>query len=132
MNYATRWLKAHAADFGGDVRNLGGLGSSSGGHQIMFSAMRPRDPRYAALPLAEGAYLDASLAYVLACWPILDPFARYQYAQETGRKELVTRTEGFFLNEDSMQEGNPQRILDRGEPAASRPSVLFQGTATRT
>jgi acetyl esterase/lipase len=129
VNYATRWLKMHAADFGGDPRGLGGLGSSSGGHQIMLSAMRPRDPRYAALPLAEGPDLDASLAYVLACWPILDPFARYQYARETGRKELVTRHEWFFLTEDSMQEGNPQRILDRGEAAEKPPVVLFQGTA---
>jgi acetyl esterase len=129
VNYATRWLKAHAADFGADPRHLGGLGSSSGGHQIMLSAMRPRDPRYAAFPLAEAPDVDASLAYVLACWPILDPHARYLFAQETGRKELVTRTEGFFLTVDAMQEGNPQRILDRGERAELPPVVLLQGTA---
>jgi acetyl esterase len=129
VNYATRWLKAHATELGGDPRHIGGLGSSSGGHQIMLSAMRPRDPRYAVLPLAEAADLDASLAYVLACWPILDPYARYQFAQETGRQELVTRTEGFFLSEQAMQEGNPQRILDRGEAAVLPPIVLLQGTA---
>jgi acetyl esterase len=129
VNYATRWLKAHAADFGGDPRHLGGLGSSSGGHQIMLSAMRPRDPRYAAFPLAEAPNADASLAYVLACWPILDPYARCQYAAETGRKELVTRTQGFFLTDEAMQEGNPQRILDRGEPAELPPVILLQGTA---
>ena len=129
VNYATRWLKAHAEEFGGDARLLGGLGSSSGGHQIMLSAMRPRDPRYAALPLAELPDADASLGYVLACWPILDPYARYVFAQETGRQELVTRTEGFFLTEEAMQEGNPQRILDRGEAANLPPVVLFQGTA---
>ena len=129
VNYATRWLKAHSPDFGGDPRHLGGLGSSSGGHQIMLSAMRPRDPRYAALPLPEASDADASLGYVLACWPILDPYARYRFAQETGRKELVTRTEGFFLTEETMQEGNPQRILDRAEAAVLPPVVLLQGTA---
>jgi acetyl esterase/lipase len=129
VNYATRWLKARATDIGADPRHLGGLGSSSGGHQIMLSAMRPRDPRYAAIPLAEAPHADASLAYVLACWPILDPYARYLFAQETGRKELVTRTEGFFLTVDAMQEGNPQRILDRSEAAELPPVVLFQGTA---
>jgi acetyl esterase len=129
VNYATRWLKAHAADFGADPRHLGGLGSSSGGHQIMLSAMRPHDPRYAAFTLAEGPDLDASIAYVLACWPILDPYARCQFAQETGRQELVKRTEGFFLTVEGMQEGNPQRILDRGEPADKPRVVLFQGTA---
>lgn len=129
VNFATRWLKAHAEEFGGDPRHLGGLGSSSGGHQIMLSAMRPHDPRYAALPLPEAPDADASLGYVLACWPILDPFARCQFAQETGRKELVTRTEGFFLTEEAMQEGNPQLILERGEAAVLPPVVLLQGTA---
>src|SRR4051794_32747907 len=54
VNYGTRWLKAHAREFGADPRHLGGLGTSSGGHQVMLSAMRPRDPRYAALPLPEA------------------------------------------------------------------------------
>ncbi len=129
INYATRWLKTHAGEFGADPRHLGGLGSSSGGHQVMLSAMRPRDPRYAAIPLPDATDVDASLAYVLACWPILDPFARYFFAQETGRKELVTRTEGFFLTHDAMREGNPQAILDRGEQVELPPVLLLQGTA---
>src|SRR5205085_12571622 len=51
VNYATRWLKAHAADFDGDAREIGVRGASSGGHLAMLSALRPRDARYAALPL---------------------------------------------------------------------------------
>ncbi|HEY7064924.1 MAG TPA: alpha/beta hydrolase [Chloroflexota bacterium] len=51
VNYGTRWLKAHGADFGGDTRHRGGIGASSGGHLVMLSAMRPHDPRYAARPL---------------------------------------------------------------------------------
>ena len=129
INYATRWFKAHAREFGADPRRLGGLGSSSGGHQVMLSAMRPRDPRYAAIPLAEAPDLDASLAHVLACWPIMDPFARYFFAQETGRQELVTRTEGFFLTQEAMREGNPQVILDRGELVELPPVLVLQGTA---
>ncbi|HLH26460.1 MAG TPA: alpha/beta hydrolase [Chloroflexota bacterium] len=129
VNYATRWVKAHAPDFGADPRHLGALGSSSGGHQIMLSAMRPRDPRYAALTLPGAPDVDATVAYVLACWPILDPYARYLFAQETGRAQLVTRTEGFFLTEEAMQEGNPQRILDRGEAAELPAVLLLQGTA---
>jgi acetyl esterase len=129
VNYATRWLKAHAGEFGGDPRHLGGLGSSSGGHQVMLSAMRPRDPRYAAIPLAEAPDADASLAYVVACWPILDPFHRYFFAQQTGRQELAKRTEGFFLTQEAMREGNPQIILDRGEQVELPPTILLQGTA---
>ena len=52
INYATRWLKVHAADFNADAATAGGLGVSSGGHLILLSAMRPFDPRYTALPLA--------------------------------------------------------------------------------
>ena len=52
INYATRWLKIHAADFNADAATVGGLGVSSGGHLILLSAMRPFDPRYTALPLA--------------------------------------------------------------------------------
>jgi hypothetical protein len=46
-NYGTRWFKAHAHEYNADPRHLGGLGGSSGGHVLMLSAMRPRDPRYA-------------------------------------------------------------------------------------
>ena len=60
VNYATRWLKAHSAEFNADPQSVGGMGSSSGGHTLMMSAMRPQDHRYAALPLAEGADLTAS------------------------------------------------------------------------
>jgi acetyl esterase/lipase len=129
VNYATRWLKAHASEYGADPRHLGGLGTSSGGHQVMLSAMRPRDARYAALPLPDAPDVDASLAYVLACWPILDPFARYFFAQETGRQELVKRTEGYFVTQEAMREGNPQVILDRGEQVELPPALLLQGTA---
>ena len=31
-NYAVRWLKAHAGDFGGDGSQVGVMGRSSGGH----------------------------------------------------------------------------------------------------
>ena len=128
VNYATRWLKAHAADFNADPRHLGGLGASSGGHMIALSALRPHDPRYAGLPLAEAPDIDAMLAYVLACWAILDPYARYFFAQETGRKELVARTEGYFLTHEAMQEGNPQLVLERGEAQARPPMLIIQGT----
>ena len=128
VNYATRWLKAHARDFNGDPSRLGVRGASSGGHLAMLSAMRPRDPRYTALPLADAPEVDASVAYVIGCWPILDPYARYFFAQETGRQQLVTRTEGMFGDEATMQEASPQVILDRGERVQLPPVLILQGT----
>src|SRR4051812_23338214 len=48
INLAVRWLKQHANEFGATAAGVGGIGTSSGGHQIMLNALRPRDPRYAA------------------------------------------------------------------------------------
>src|SRR5690242_1755238 len=78
INYATRWLKLHATEFGATAECVGGLGLSSGGHMVMLSAMRPRDPRYCSIALE--ADVDASLAYVMMGWPVLDPWARYLHA----------------------------------------------------
>lgn len=129
INYATRWLKSHAADFDSDARFVGGLGSSSGGHTVMLSAMRPHDPRYTGIRLPESKEDDATLMYVLATWPVLDPYSRYLFAKETGRSHLVTATEGYFVTEDAMREGNPQLILDRGEDVTLPPALVIHGTA---
>ena len=135
-NYATRWFKAHAKDFNVDPQSIGGMGSSSGGHTVMLSAMRPSDPRYAALPLPEsdapeGDAIDASFRYLLCCWPVLDPYARYVYAKGAGEEILSVSSEAYFLNEEAMHEGNPQEILERGEKAELPPTILIQGTNDR-
>jgi acetyl esterase len=128
INYATRWLKAHAAEFGGDARHVGGLGGSSGGHLVALSAMRPRDPRYRALPLAEAPDVDATLAYLLTCYPILDPYGRYLFAKETGRDDILAATEGYFVPWETVHEGSPREILDRGEAVELPPLQIIQGT----
>lgn len=131
INYATRWLKAHAAEFGADPEAVGGLGLSSGGHQLMLSAMRPHDPRYETLALPAAPEAEATLAYVVACWSILDPYARYLFAQDTGRQDIVASTEGYFGSVEAMHEGNPQLALDRGEPVELPPTLIVQGTEDR-
>jgi acetyl esterase len=50
VNYACRWLKLHAAEFGGDASAIGVIGSSSGGHTSLLAALKPHDARYAAIP----------------------------------------------------------------------------------
>jgi acetyl esterase/lipase len=125
INYATRWLKSHAADFGATPVALGGLGLSSGGHMVMLSAMRPRDPRYTVLPTDTD--LDASLAYVMMGWPVLDPHARYLHASSRSRTDLLESHHRYFGNEATMQEANPQQILERGEQVELPPALIFQG-----
>lgn len=129
VNYATRWLKTQANDFNADPHSIGGLGTSSGGHSIMLSAMRPHDPRYAALSGAVAADVDATLLYVLAAWPVLDPYARYCFAKEQGRDALIQASEAYFLTQEAMREGNPQLMLERDEQVALPPTLIVQGTA---
>jgi acetyl esterase len=129
INYATRWLKVHAADFNADPATVGGLGVSSGGHLIMLSGMRPFVSRYTALPLAGAAGVDGTLAYVISCWGVLDPYGRYLMAQERGNKELMANHERYFLTAETMQECNLIRILQQGEKVELPPALLIQGTA---
>ena len=128
-SYAVLWLKAHASEFNASPDSVGGLGSSSGGHTLMLAAMRPHDPRYTILSSPDVEGHDGTFAYTIAGWPVLDSFARYQYAQSDGYDRLVKNTSNYFLNEDAMQEGNPQGILDRDEEADMPPFLIIQGTA---
>jgi acetyl esterase len=125
INYATRWLKTHASEFNAMANGLGGLGLSSGGQQIMLSAMRPRDPRYSALPVHSEH--DASLAYVMMGWPVIDPHARYVHARAQGKTSLLESHHQYFGDEDTMREASPQLILERGEAVERPTALIFQG-----
>jgi len=125
INCATRWLKAHAREFNGTAEGLGGLGLSSGGHMVMLSAMRPRDPRYLEHQVT-GAE-DATLAYVMMGWPVIDPHARYLHARQQGRASLLGSHHQYFGDEETMREANPQLILERGESVTLPPALIFQG-----
>ncbi len=126
INYAIRWLKQQALSISIASDRIGGIGTSSGGHQIMLGAMRPRDPRYAAIPGPEG--IEASLAFVVACWPVLDPLARYNMAKAKGMDDHVAAHHAYWPDEVAQAEGNPQMILDRGERVELPPALLIQGT----
>lgn len=128
INLAVRWLKAHAREFKLRPDRVGGLGTSSGGHQIMLSALCPRDPRYAALPLAASPDVDAGLAFIVVCWAIVDPLARYRMVREKGVDRLIQAHHAYWPSEAAMAEGNPQLILERGEAAALPPALMLQGT----
>jgi acetyl esterase len=127
VNYGIRWLKSKAVEWKGDPKTLGALGSSSGGHELQLCAMRPRDPRYGALPLPEALNLDATLAYVIVRSPISDPYARYEQAKKMQREHLVKASETYFKPWETVFEGNPQRILERGEPVTLPPMFVLQG-----
>jgi acetyl esterase/lipase len=125
INYATRWLKAHASDYNGSAEAVGGVGWSSGGHQVMLAAMRPQV--YAELPLIEAPSLDGSLAYVIMGWPVIDPLSRYRLAESQSNQSLVDNHLRYFGSEDGMIEASPPHILQRGEAVETPPALLVQG-----
>src|SRR5689334_15820985 len=93
-NYAVRWLKAKAAGWNGDAAKVGVYGSSSGGHVAELLALRPKDPRYNAIPLA-GANHDATVAWVATRSPISDTFARFQNAENRKREGMIKNNKTF-------------------------------------
>jgi acetyl esterase len=128
INYATRWLKLRAKDFDVALDKIGGLGTSSGGHQLALSALRPRDAVYGASRLPGGEIFDASLKYIVLCWSITDPLARYRMAISNGNTRLADAHRAYWPDEAAMADGNPQLILERGEAGKLPPALSLQGT----
>jgi acetyl esterase/lipase len=129
VNFALRWLRANASKFNASPKIVGVFGSSSGGHLVLLNAMRPSDPRYTTLPLA-GVSADGAIPdYMILVYPISDPLARRAYAQKVGNNAPVKSTDIYFSSSGSLQEGNPQLILDRNEPVKLPPALLLQGSA---
>jgi acetyl esterase/lipase len=128
INLGIRWLKSRADAF--HIRNgsVGGFGTSSGGHQILLAAMRPDDPRYAALPLPGFPEIDARLDFVISGWGVLEPRLRYRLARERGNQHFLDAHHAYWGDEVAMAEGSPPLILERGETAALPPALVFQGT----
>jgi acetyl esterase len=126
-NYSVRWLKAKAATWNGDGAKIGVYGSSSGGHVAELLAMRPRDPRYNAIPLDAAPDLDATVAYVATRSPISNTFARYENAERRHRESMVKNNKTFFSPWETIHEANPQEILEREEKIALVPFLIMQG-----
>ena len=133
INYGIRWAKSRAASLGSRPDQVGVMGTSSGGHQAMLTAMRPRDARYASLPLAGGA--DATVRCAVLLWPVIDPIGRYRYAKErkaAGNPDIADRVlsahDAYWKTEEAMAEGNPVMALERGEKVEMPPVLYLQST----
>ena len=124
VNLAVRWLKAHAAEFNGTT-TVGAFGNSSGGHQVVLSALRPRHANYSVLPLPNHPEIDASLAYVIAGWPVICPLYRFHFAKEFNRQEHIKAHIEYWRTEDAMAEGSPQTIVEKEEQVALPPILML-------
>ncbi|HKW94650.1 MAG TPA: alpha/beta hydrolase [Methylomirabilota bacterium] len=137
ISYGIRWLKSRAKEFHGRADHVGIMGASSGGHQAMLLAMKPRDPKFSALPSPAGAAVDGSVRCAVLCWPVIDPLSRYHYAKKLKAAgppypEVVDRVlpchDQFWVTEAAMAEGNPTLALERGESVETPPVLYLQGT----
>lgn len=124
--FAIRWLKANAAQLGLAPTIFGGIGTSSGGHLLLTTLLRPDDhaPSGATLRGQGGG-----LAFAVTCWPVADPLARYRMATAKGISNLVNAHHAFWPDEAAMEKANPQMMLDRGEAEQLPPLLMLQGTA---
>jgi acetyl esterase/lipase len=134
INYAVRWVKAHASQLNTRADLVGICGSSSGGHLAMLAAMRPNDPRYAAIALPAGSpAVDASVRCVAMAWPVINPLSRYRNALRERAKgtawvgDIPERQGSFWKNDGNMTDGNPMLMLERGEKVTMPPALWVQG-----
>jgi acetyl esterase len=121
-----RWLKSHAADVGTDAARVGLLGTSSGGHLALLAALRPDDVRYSG-PTEDGQS-GIGVPFVVACWPVSDPLARYQMVRQRANARLIEAHHAFWSDEAAMAEGSPFAIVTRGDAQQMPPVLIVQGT----
>jgi acetyl esterase len=126
-NYGVRWLKLKAASWNGDPSKIGVYGSSSGGQVAELLGMRPRDPRYNAIPLPDAPNVDATVAYIATRSPVSNTYARFQNAEEKQRDSMIKSNKTFFNPWETIFESNPQQILERHEPVTLVPLLIMQG-----
>jgi len=126
-NYSVRWLKANAAKWNGDASRVGIYASSSGGHIAELVAMRPRDPRYNAIPLPQAPNVDATVAFLAMRSPVSNTWARFKNAEDLKRDAMVKNNTTYFVPWESIHESNPQEILERHEKVTMVPMLVMQG-----
>jgi acetyl esterase/lipase len=133
INYAVRWAKLNAGKLKTRPELVALSGQSSGGHLAMLVAMRPDDPRYAAIALPPGSpKVDAGVPCVVMSWPVINPLSRYRHAKraiargEEWGKSIVPRHDAYWATEADMAEGNPMLALERGEKVRLPPAIWFQ------
>jgi len=126
-HYGVRWLKHRAREWHGDPSTLGILGSSTGGHMGELIALKPRDPKYAAIALSEAPNVDASIRYLVSRSPISDPVARFEQAEKMKRDAMIQNNRNYWVPWETIKEGNPQYILDRKEHGVLPPLLILQG-----
>ena len=128
VNYAVRWFRKNLDNLNIETKLIGGLGSSSGAQQLGIVATQPTNPLY-VIPDKQLANVDATLDFFIACWPILDPHARYKMAKEKKIDRLIEAHHLYFANPSDMIIGNPYMTIKGGKATHMPPMAIIQGGA---
>lgn len=105
---AVRWVRDQAPRLGVAPARIALMGSSSGGHLALHTALT-----------------EVDVPFVAALWPPVDPLTRYRYAKERigqpvpdGQRfdahGLVRSTEAYFGDEATMAAGSISNVLRSG------------------
>jgi acetyl esterase len=144
-NYAIRWLKSKAEEYGSQPDAVGVMGTSAGGHLAVLSALKPADDRYASLSLSESDQFDARVMCVVALWPVIDPVQRFHedLAKQSDVDADRTMSElgqqahtlaqldlrHYWVTEEAMIDGSPVLAIERGDKVET-PDILYIQAST--
>ena len=71
--------------------------------------------------------MDPTVGHIIACWPVLDPSARYEMVLNRGMQRLIDAHHAFWPSIKMMSEGNPQKIIEKGAQQKLPNLLLLQG-----
>jgi len=107
---AIEYCTNHGEELGGDPLHIGLIGSSSGGHLVLYSGIKSK----------------YKLDYVIALWPVSDPAYRYEYAKRTQRTFLINAHEKYFNDVETMQSASVQKNVKDGDWNHLPPILIVQ------
>ena len=123
---AFRWLKAKAREWKATRRTVGASAPAATSSNCAPCARRLARLQGASVARKRPAP-DATVTSVATRSPVTDPFARYQQAERMKRAEMIQNTKIYFNPWETIYDGNPQMILDRGETVSLPPLLIMQG-----
>ncbi|MFM9882083.1 MAG: alpha/beta hydrolase, partial [Burkholderiales bacterium] len=124
INYAVRWFKAHAAEFKGSADHFGIFGVSSGGHQVIMAALRPKYPGYMTIPLREAPDVDATVRYVIASGAAVDLVESMHAGDQFKLDEYMGGVAGVKAH-------SPQHVIESDEVIDTPPMLIVQAGAEK-
>jgi alpha-beta hydrolase superfamily lysophospholipase len=71
--------------------------------------------------------VDATVAWVAMRSPPSNTVARFENAERRRNESMIKNNKVFFSPWETIHEGNPQEIIERGEKATQVPLLIMQG-----